>query len=671
MGNSIQPAQIEWNHSGMPVASQFDDVYFSNHDGLAETRYVFLSQNGIPQRWHQHPRRHFTIAESGFGSGLNFLATWQAFDQLYQSTPNPRLQQLHFISFEKYPLSRSDLKRTLSHWPELADYAQSLVERYPEVIEAGCQRLKFAGGRIILDLWLGDIQDSLAQLHIPKEGLVDSWFLDGFAPSKNPEMWSEPLFEAMVAMGQTNATFATFTAAGFVRRGLQAAGFEVTKVKGYGTKREMLVGTLPLHNDESSEQPWTLRPSPAEPGVVGIVGAGIAGASLAYALTKRGVKVKLFETEAHPASGASGNRQGAIYPLLNPIHDPLSQFFLQAFCFNRQLLSELTCQGHQISHQWCGLVQLGYDEKSIEKLNRLAKRRWAPNLVHAIDANQASAQLGLPTEHGGLYYPQAGWASPGELVQALLAEAQASGLASIHYQHSLTAFHATSEGVTLNFADGFHDETVNQLVLCNGHQTNQLAGLQTLPLTPVRGQVTHLCSNSALNQLESVLCYDGYLTPAQQGSHCIGATYERNQTACDIRAEDTVANLKALSQCLAQDWTKQLKPDESIGRAAVRCTVRDHLPLAGALPNTALLDHYPLLNHAQQRRTAPAHPTLPNCYCITGLGSRGVCSGPLLAELLAAQLLSEPLPVPQAVLDGLAPNRFWIRKLLKGKRPSL
>ncbi len=180
---SITHAQLDWNESGTPVSDQFDDVYFSNVNGLEETRYVFLKQNRLPERWHDFEQPRFVIAETGFGTGLNFLAVWQWFEQFRQQNPNAALQELHFISFEKYPLSQQDLVKAHESWPELAAYAKQLQAHYPIAVPE-CHRIVLADGAITLDLWFGDIKDCLPSVPTPSQGVVDCWFLDGFAPSK-------------------------------------------------------------------------------------------------------------------------------------------------------------------------------------------------------------------------------------------------------------------------------------------------------------------------------------------------------------------------------------------------------------------------------------------------------------------------------------------------------
>lgn len=240
---SIQGASLSWNQQGTPVSQQFDDVYFSNQDGLAETRHVFLQGNGLPQRWREPGRPDFTVAETGFGTGLNFLTLWQAHQAFRRAHPDQGPPRLHFISFEKYPLCRDDLRAAHAAWPELAELSEQLYAVWPDALP-GCHRLHPAP-HITLDLWFGDVNALLPQLPDGLHGHVDAWFLDGFAPAKNPDMWTQALFDTMLRLARPGATFATFTAAGFVRRGLIQAGFEVSKVKGFGQKRECLAGRRP------------------------------------------------------------------------------------------------------------------------------------------------------------------------------------------------------------------------------------------------------------------------------------------------------------------------------------------------------------------------------------------------------------------------------------------
>jgi len=665
MSAQIKSAQLSWNAQGTPLSEQFDDVYFSNHNGLEETRYVFLQNNRLPERWSDFQKPTFVVAESGFGTGLNFLACWQAFRHFRRAQPQHPLQHLHFISFEKFPLTHDDLSRALAAWPELGELADELIRHYPLPL-GGCQRLIFDQGKVTLDLWIGDIHDSLKQLASRPEGLIDCWFLDGFAPGKNPEMWTQALFDAMARLGRQDATFATFTAAGFVRRGLQAAGFEVEKCKGFGSKREMLRGTLPGKPALSLDAPWYARPAAAGQPVT-VIGAGLAGAATALALTRRGVPVRLLSQGDAPADGASGNRQGALYPLLNGAHDTLSQFYASAFGFARRQIDRLLEAGHVIAHDWCGVLQLGYDATQQKKLAAIgANPAFPAKLVTAVTAAQASKLCGLPLPHGGVYYPAGGWLCPADLTRALLAEAGASGRLESHYHCCIESLEPLPQGWRLVQAGGgHHDAPV--VVVAAGHASSQFSQLAPLPLYPVRGQVSHLDSNPTLSQLRTVLCYEGYLTPADRNQHCIGASYGRNQTELAPRDADQLENLEKIRRSLDHsEWTSAL-PDPTGQRVGIRCASRDHLPMVGLVPDLAATVKAYAGLHLMEQQSWPIAPGYPGLYLLGALGSRGLCSGLLAAELLASQICAEPLPQARPLLDALNPNRLWIRKLQKGK----
>lgn len=666
----IQTAALSWNEQGTPVSQQFDDVYFSNQDGLEETRYVFLNGNRLPQRFHQHTRSLFIVAETGFGTGLNFLTLWQAFARFRAESPNAALQRLHFISCEKFPLRLADLTAAHAQWPELAAYANQLRAQWPLPLP-GCHRLLLAAGRVTLDLWFGDVNELLPCFDASLNNQIDAWFLDGFAPSKNPEMWSQPLFDAMARFARPAGSFATFTAAGFVRRGLQQAGFSVAKCKGFGQKREMLSGTLPADTPPTANpQPWFQRPAAQNTDDVAIIGGGIASALTALALLRRGAKVTLYCADAQPAEGASGNRQGALYPLLNGRGDALENFFSAAFLFARRQYDALLQQGVEFDHQWCGVSQLAYDEKSAGKIAKILAATWPAALAQAADRSTLSELCAIDTGVGGIRYPLGGWLCPADLTRSALALAQQQGLIC-HYQHRLADLQRIGERWQLQFAAGNTCEHAT-LILANGHQLPTLAPGAALPVTAVRGQVSHIPTTPALSALKQVLCYDGYLTPVNPTNqqHCIGASYQRGEICTEYRETEQQENRARLLRCLtAQAWPQQVDISGQQARCGVRCATRDHMPMVGALPDyAATLAQYADLQQQRQRGAVIANaPVYPGLFVIGALGSRGLCSAPLAAEILAAQLFGEPLPGDAAMLAALNPNRLWVRKLLKGR----
>jgi tRNA 5-methylaminomethyl-2-thiouridine biosynthesis bifunctional protein len=432
---SIKNAELGWNEAGTPVSDQFDDVYFSNVNGLEETRYVFLKQNHLPERWQEFDQRRFVIGETGFGTGLNFLAVWQWFTEFRREYPEATLKELHFVSFEKYPLSKADLEKAHQSWPELAEFAEKLQQHYPAAVPE-CHRIVLEDGAITLDLWFGDIKDCMPLVPYAEQGLIDAWFLDGFAPSKNPEMWNQNLFSGMAKLAKQDCTVATFTAAGFVRRGLNEAGFTMKKVKGFGTKREMIAGSMEQREAHSNHLPWFNRTASTNHDSIAIIGGGIASAALAKALVRRGQNVTLYCKDAQPAEGASGNRQGAVYPLLNGPHKGVSRVFAPGFLFARQFVDQ-TAQDIQFDHDWCGITQLMWDNKSADKLEKMLAGNFTPELIHKLSAEETAEKIGLPIDIASVHYPLGGWLCPAELTRGLIAQLEKTELFEAKFEHQV------------------------------------------------------------------------------------------------------------------------------------------------------------------------------------------------------------------------------------------
>ena len=660
--SAIQPANLEFNAEGTPVSRDFDDVYFSNDNGLEETRYVFLGGNALPPRFNTHSRPLFVVAESGFGTGLNFLTLWQAFDAFRQACPQATLQRLHFISFEKFPLKADDLQKAHAHWPELAPWAEKLQAQWPLPFE-GCHRLLLDDGRVTLDLWFGDINALTDALDDSLNQQVDAWFLDGFAPAKNPDMWTPSLFNAMARLARPGGTLATFTSAGFVRRGLQDAGFTMHKCKGFGRKREMLTGVMEQQRPARSRTPWFAR-SGSEPREVAIIGGGVASALLSLALLRRGWQVTLYCKDSAPAQGASGNRQGALYPLLNA-HDPaLARFFPAAFTFARRLYDALPVE---FDHDWCGVTQTGWDEKSQHKIEQMLARGLPDEIAQTVDSAWIENRVVFDTACGGIHYPLGGWLCPAQLTAAALDLAVAQGL-HLHYQRDVAALERITDSWQLRFTDASSAGHA-AVVLANGHNISRFKQTEKLPVYSVGGQVSHIPTTPALSALRQVLCYDGYLTPQNPHNqhHCIGASYHRGSESVAYSEEDQQHNRQRLIDCFPDAaWAKEVDVSARQARNGVRCAARDHLPMVGNVGDYAQIMHE-YADLSEQQAEAVSAPVYPGLYLLGALGSRGLCTAPLAAEILASQMSDEPLPMDGDTLAALNPNRLWVRKLLKGK----
>lgn len=626
---AIQSAKIHYNDQGTPVSDLFGDVYFSNESGLEETQYVFLQQNGLPERWVQHPAEFFHIIETGFGTGLNFLLAWQNFRHALTAAPTMRCQRLYFSSFEKYPIAKADLEIALKQWPSLATLAAELLAQYPAALP-GCHRLQLDGGRIILDLWLGDVHDSMPQL--PSHNQADAWFLDGFAPSKNPQMWQPELFSQMARLSNSGCTVATFTSAGIVRRGLTDVGFQVKKIKGYGRKREMCVGTFVAQ--ATASEPAQIKPPIAAD--VCIAGGGLASVCLALALVSRGQKVHLVCKDPQIASGASHNRQGALYPQLQSTFSAVSALHAHAFGFARRFYQRLNDQHFEFPHDFCGVLTLACTDQLALRQQKISQQPvFADTMLQSFTRQRASEIAGLALPFPGLFFPQGGWIAPQQFCQAALSYLEQQTGFTVQFDCELreAAFDENSGLWQLTTNQGLFQST--QLCLATGAALTTLAATAHLPVHLVRGQVSHVRCEE-MTGLKTVVCHQGYITPADaifsgQPEHCVGATFDRSRQQAIELEEDNTANLALVNKVLLQpNWFN--KAEVISAKAGVRATIPDHLPLAGALTN--------------------------NLWLLGGLGARGLLFAPLLAEQLVTEMCGEPSPLPRALSGLVSPKRF-------------
>ena len=232
MADDLERDELEWMDGDMPFSTRFGDHFYAREDGRAETAHVFIGQNRLVERWGDGA--DVTIAELGFGTGLNFLETWRQWTR--HRLPGARLD---FVSFEALPMMADAITTAIGRWPELEPLCARLIDRWPELSPMPASWMLDHQTR--LTVVVGDALDGVTRW----AGPADAWYLDGFAPAKNPDMWSEPLMQAVFDRTQPGGTFATYTAAGWVRRNLQAAGFDVAKVPGFGGKREMMRGRRP------------------------------------------------------------------------------------------------------------------------------------------------------------------------------------------------------------------------------------------------------------------------------------------------------------------------------------------------------------------------------------------------------------------------------------------
>ena len=663
---TIQHAKIHFNQENTPVSDKFDDVYFSNQDGLAETHYVFLEGNQLWERWVNYQEAHFVIAETGFGTGLNFFAVTTLFREFRQKHPDSPLKRLYFTSFEKYPLPLDALQQAHLAYPQFSHLAQHLQQNWLNPIQ-GCYRFHF--DETTLDLWFGDVAENLPQLGDYMNGKIDAWFLDGFAPSKNPDMWNEQLYQQMFRFTKPQGTFATFTAASAVRKSLENAGFDITKRKGFGKKRECLSGQKTHEKLTALSAPWFhSQPANLNKQDIAIIGGGIASLCTAISLVKRGAKITIYCEDEQTALNASGNKQGAFYPQLSDDNERNIRFYIHAFAYGHQFLQWAIQHKIEFEHEFCGVALCAYNEKAESKLNKIAALNLPSDLYQSLSQTELSEKVGLPLPFGGGFIPQGAWLAPRQLVQHAFAFLEKQGV-QIKTSQKVTALSQTENGWQITTAENktFNHEVV---VLANGHKLTDFEQTQKLPLYPVRGQVSQIPTSANLLKLKTVLCYDGYLTPVDQAktSHCIGASHVRDNATREFSLTEQQENQQKIQQNIPEDWTKEVDTSGNLARIGVRCSVRDLTPMMGAVPHFSAqqVQYQNLFNLRRRKQPIEQAENYSNLYLIGALGSRGLTSAPFLGETLASLIYGEPLPMSEELIHNLMPNRSWVRRWLKG-----
>ncbi|HTH93602.1 MAG TPA: bifunctional tRNA (5-methylaminomethyl-2-thiouridine)(34)-methyltransferase MnmD/FAD-dependent 5-carboxymethylaminomethyl-2-thiouridine(34) oxidoreductase MnmC [Rhodocyclaceae bacterium] len=623
MPTRIVPARLSWSSEHVPRSDDYDDVYHTTEGGLEQARQVFLAGNALPERWRQ--RSNFTILETGFGLGLSFLASWQA----WRDDPQ-RSTHLHFISTELHPFTRNDLAQLHAQWPELSELSAELRHHWPP-LTPGFHHLLLDGGRVTLTLLFGDARETLLQLR----GKADAIFLDGFAPQKNPALWSSEFLALLSQHVAPGATLASWCVAGDVRTALKNAGWTLQKKAGFARKRHMLVGA---HGADAAI-------APAEENSAVIIGAGIAGCSMAEALARRGWQITLLEKNAGVAQEASGNPSGLLHPMLAKDDNLAARFSRAAYLYTLRLRNRLGVQGAS-----SGILEIAADSAD-EAAQQLLVQTYPEDYVQWLNRAEASTLAGQALAHGALHFPHGTWVSPPDFCRSLL---EASGIAPhcnsavATLQHDGTHWHALD-------VKGQPIASATHVILANAAAAQTLLPQVELALRQIRGQLSYLPSDSlgALDDLRMSLCGVGYVIRMPEQT-VIGASFveqdidaSMNATECPAEHAENLDKLHAMLPTLKLATT----PDQMTGRVAFRTASRDRLPLVGTLPQVQLKEQHTLANLPRQA----------GLHALLGFGSRGLTWAPLAAETLAAQLNGEALPIETDLVRALDPARHHLR----------
>jgi tRNA 5-methylaminomethyl-2-thiouridine biosynthesis bifunctional protein len=623
----IRPARIVFAAAEPPAAPDFGDIYHPRVGALEQARHVFLHGNGLPGRWAG--RSDFTILETGFGLGNNFLATWQAWRD-----DAARCERLHLVSAELHPPTQQDLARAHAESP-LRELAVQLVQAWPP-LAPGLHRLVFEGGRVQLTLALGDARALLPQLRLT----ADALFLDGFAPARNPELWSPELIKALARRCVKGSTAATWSVAGGLHAALTTAGFKVQRAPGIGGKREITQAVFAPR--------FAMTAAQAPPGDrrALVIGAGLAGAATAQALVRQGFEVTVLEREPAPAQGASGNRAGLFHGTLDPDDSPYARLHRTAALWAAAAYRQAVAAG--VPGQVQGLLRLAPRRQGRTDPHRLIERLLPPaDYVQLVEADAATALADVPLTEPCWHYPGGGWLSPAGWVQHVLGTTPGITCHTVAAVESLVRdgaeWAAQAGGLTLARAPvavlAVADE-VNEMLAPLGHAA--------WPLARTRGQVTELQGLEATLQLP--VAGDGYAIPLPGGLLC-GATRQGGDEDAALREADHAHNLERLRRLTGiETGTATVH-----GRVGWRVHSDDRLPIAGAVPLATL----PAGTRADQARRVPREPGL---FVVTALGARGITWAPLLGALVAAQAAGSPWPLEQDLADAIDPARWIVKR---------
>ena len=660
----LQTADIEWR-DGLPFSRKFGDIYFQVEDGFAESNYVFLEANKLRERLldTNNDTDTIVIAETGFGSGLNFIACYA----LWKSLPSPK-KRIEFISIEAFPLAKNDLVRIAEKFSDLTKYYTQLIEQYPEPVK-GAHLLRFENDNIRLRLLYDSLESVLENYTIRP----DIWFLDGFSPKANETMWTEELFQYIGSNASPGTSISTFTAAGFIKRGLLTAGFEVHKIPGFGRKREMITALYPpngkTENQTTPLQPWHLpKPEANKPkesvSRTIVVGAGIAGLVQTLTLVNQGFKVTLIEKGDKPLSGASSQPQLIMYAKYPKQMNAEGQLLFhahstaQTYYQHEQAKSKITFW-HPI-----GLAQLAWNKEEALKQTAFMENYDLPiNHVQQLSADELTLLSGIPLQKSGLFFENSGWLDTHAFSSYVLSQ---NGVEFLGDTQALGIQKNSDETWLLETSKG--PMSAENIVICAAYGIQELLPELQQPLKLLRGQTTQIVNNT-LGSLNCVLCGEGYLSPSFSDTKelHLGATYDLGNTDGRYKEEDNLKNLKQLEKWLVDSSTLADNSVVTGGKAGLRTTSSDYTPIAGPAPDMpAMVQDLSDLKHNAKGCRESYGSYLQGLYINVGYGSKGLTFAPVCADLISSQIKVTPCGQTHTIQKMLSPARFLVRKLKKG-----
>lgn len=641
----MEYGRLAWR-DGAPFSVDFSDIYFSRNDAVEEVREVYLGGNQLPSRWQ--PSTSFVIGETGFGAGLNFFLTAQAWCE-HQADQRA---VLHYISIEKHPLKSDDIRRAISPWSRLSPLVEELCRRLP-VPREGLQRREFFNGRVVLTLAVGDAAAMLGTL----AGTVDAWYLDGFAPRCNPEMWSDAVLSGLARLSRAGTTFSTFTASGDVRRRLIGHGFAVEKVAGFGGKRERMQGVYTASEQEPEQTPWFAHPAATNPRTVVVVGSGIAGMSAATALARRGISVSVVSEAT--TLGSSVLPAAVVAPKPGRGEHAYQRFATQGFGYSAVFFESLQKLGDA---GWRPTGVLDILGSSVKEL---------PDEFNAVcvDSDAARDISGLPRvecPNGAVFFPSAGSILPSMLLRAM---ASAPNDIEMRLGVVVESLSWDQGSWLLRGCDGAVLGKWDCVVLAQGWSAQPLLATLTSSvveaLRPVKGQASQIGGSGPWNTLRCAIRAGVQILPVGDGSVWAGSSYQRDICDDAVSEVEHSGNIDELNRSF-NDWRVSSSHLRG-GWSGVRLTSPDRCPVVGPVPDEGYFSAtYADLKHGRTAALYPNAKYLPGIYSMTGFGSQGFVTSLLAAQLIADYLTGTPVCVDRNLRHSLHPARFLVKRLKTG-----
>ena len=663
----ISRANIRWLDTGLPYSKNFDDIYHSEDDAFGESQHVFIKGNNLVNRWLKRESECsiFTIAELGFGTGLNFLQTCYAWQH---SSQRPR--SLHYLAFEKYPISKPELQKVLILWPQFQTLSKELLASYDDH-SSGCHRIILAEN-IILDLYFGDAQEQLGKLNNRHRPMIDCWYLDGFSPQLNESLWSDSIFQLIAKNSTHGASLSTYSVAAKVKNGLKKVGFLLEKKDGFGRKRHMLSASYlpePISH-QNHEQPFDKESTVSQwhdypllktkTRTALVIGAGLAGCCTAYSLALRGWEVIIVEKGSRPAFEASGITQLSLRCRLFKTQSAISEFYLQSFIYARRQFNYLSRRG-KFAWEECGVIQLsGAMNKSYSVSPESLCSLYEEAVVEPMDSDSLGVIANAALQDDGLYFPGGGWVDPHSLCKEYLAHPSIRSF----FDTEITKIESTKGKWSVLDSTGALKFNTSNVIICTAAAANQFDCLSKISLESIRGQSTILTATEISNSLKTVVSGARSIFPSYNNKHCISASYENSYTENSPLHEFSNSNVTFAHELFTDE---NYLSDTAVGEeVAARCHSADRTPIVGLVPNwKQMRKDFSELSRNAKATVNKAGTYYPGLYVNVAHGSNGLASCPLSGEFLASLINEENSPLSSSQAQSLNPARFLIRELKK------